>query len=108
MEVESAKCECCELREDCTRGYILGVKADFGGRWLCGLCSEAVVEQDDVYCISELGFQACNVRCNNLAKCVFGLRIGRVSCRFEGFDRKCDHRILIHLCDGDLPFLSEK
>lgn len=43
--VESAKCECCELREDCTRGYIVGVKADFGGRWLCGLCSEAVREE---------------------------------------------------------------
>uniref|UniRef100_N1QT60 DUF1677 domain-containing protein n=1 Tax=Aegilops tauschii TaxID=37682 RepID=N1QT60_AEGTA len=42
--VESAKCECCELREDCTRGYIVGVKADFGGRWLCGLCSEAVAD----------------------------------------------------------------
>ncbi|VAI09129.1 unnamed protein product [Triticum turgidum subsp. durum] len=43
--VESAKCECCELREDCARGYIVGVKADFGGRWLCGLCSEAVREE---------------------------------------------------------------
>uniref|UniRef100_A0A0E0CVH5 Uncharacterized protein n=1 Tax=Oryza meridionalis TaxID=40149 RepID=A0A0E0CVH5_9ORYZ len=45
MEVESAECECCELREECTRGYILGVKADFGGRWLCGLCSEAVRDE---------------------------------------------------------------
>ncbi|KAL5218666.1 hypothetical protein ABZP36_019350 [Zizania latifolia] len=45
MEVESAKCECCELREECTRGYILGVKANFGGRWLCGLCSEAVRDE---------------------------------------------------------------
>ncbi|PNT78150.1 uncharacterized protein LOC100827342 [Brachypodium distachyon] len=45
MEVESAKCECCELREECTRGYIVGVKAAFGGRWLCGLCSEAVREE---------------------------------------------------------------
>ncbi|KAL6901810.1 hypothetical protein ACP4OV_004686 [Aristida adscensionis] len=45
MEVECAKCECCELREDCTRDYILGVKAAFGGRWLCGLCSEAVRDE---------------------------------------------------------------
>uniref|UniRef100_A0A0D9WND5 Uncharacterized protein n=1 Tax=Leersia perrieri TaxID=77586 RepID=A0A0D9WND5_9ORYZ len=29
----------------CTRGYILGVKADFRGRWLCGLCSEAVRDE---------------------------------------------------------------
>uniref|UniRef100_A0A0D9WND8 Uncharacterized protein n=1 Tax=Leersia perrieri TaxID=77586 RepID=A0A0D9WND8_9ORYZ len=40
MEVESAECECCELREDCTRGYIVGVKADFGG-----LCSEVVRDE---------------------------------------------------------------
>ncbi|CAL4924986.1 unnamed protein product [Urochloa decumbens] len=45
MEIESAKCECCGLREDCTREYIAGVKAGFGGRWLCGLCSEAVRDE---------------------------------------------------------------
>ncbi|KQJ96773.1 uncharacterized protein LOC100841238 [Brachypodium distachyon] len=45
MEIESAKCECCGLREDCTAEYIAGVKADFGGRWLCGLCSESVRDE---------------------------------------------------------------
>ena len=45
MEIESAECECCGLREDCTREYIAAVKADFGGRWLCGLCSEAVRDE---------------------------------------------------------------
>jgi len=45
MEVESAKCECCGLREDCTGEYIAAVKAGFGGRWLCGLCSEAVRDE---------------------------------------------------------------
>lgn len=43
--VECAKCECCGLAEDCTRDYILGVRAAFGGRWLCGLCSEAVRDE---------------------------------------------------------------
>ncbi|ESW29113.1 hypothetical protein PHAVU_002G044400 [Phaseolus vulgaris] len=42
MEVESVKCECCGLKEDCTQEYILDVKAKFDGKWLCGLCSEAV------------------------------------------------------------------
>ncbi|RLN42915.1 uncharacterized protein C2845_PM01G03770 [Panicum miliaceum] len=37
--VECAKCECCGLT------YILGVRAAFGGRWLCGLCSEAVRDE---------------------------------------------------------------
>ncbi|XP_062213584.1 uncharacterized protein LOC133914498 [Phragmites australis] len=45
VAVECAKCECCGLREDCTRDYILGVRAAFGGRWLCGLCSEAVRDE---------------------------------------------------------------
>ncbi|XP_062221308.1 uncharacterized protein LOC133920728 [Phragmites australis] len=42
MEVEAMSCECCGLDEECTGEYIGGVRAYFGGRWLCGLCSEAV------------------------------------------------------------------
>jgi hypothetical protein len=42
MEVEAVGCECCGLEEECTGEYIGGVRAYFGGRWLCGLCSEAV------------------------------------------------------------------
>ncbi|KAF7146421.1 hypothetical protein RHSIM_Rhsim04G0201400 [Rhododendron simsii] len=45
MEVELAKCECCGLKEDCTQDYITEVKAKFDGKWLCGLCSEAVRDE---------------------------------------------------------------
>ncbi|KAJ1298701.1 hypothetical protein BS78_01G473900 [Paspalum vaginatum] len=45
VAVECAKCECCGLAEDCTRDYVLGVRAAFGGRWLCGLCAEAVRDE---------------------------------------------------------------
>lgn len=45
MEIESAKCECCGLREDCTQDYISEVKEKFEGKWLCGLCSEAVRDE---------------------------------------------------------------
>ncbi|KAF8388078.1 hypothetical protein HHK36_026744 [Tetracentron sinense] len=45
MEIESAKCECCGLKEDCTQDYISEVKAKFDGKWLCGLCSEAVRDE---------------------------------------------------------------
>jgi hypothetical protein len=41
-EVQAVSCECCGLEEECTGDYIGGVRACFGGRWLCGLCSEAV------------------------------------------------------------------
>ncbi|XP_074294677.1 uncharacterized protein LOC141622540 [Silene latifolia] len=39
------KCECCALKEECTIEYIEGVKAKFNGKWLCGLCSEAVGDE---------------------------------------------------------------
>jgi len=42
MEVEAVSCECCGLEEECTGEYTAGVRAYFGGRWLCGLCSESV------------------------------------------------------------------
>ncbi|KAE9618241.1 hypothetical protein Lal_00046995 [Lupinus albus] len=45
MEIESAKCDCCALKEDCTQDYINEVKAKFDGKWLCGLCSEAVIDE---------------------------------------------------------------
>ncbi|KAF9673728.1 hypothetical protein SADUNF_Sadunf10G0054300 [Salix dunnii] len=45
MEIESVQCECCGLKEDCTQEYISEVKAKFDGKWLCGLCSEAVRDE---------------------------------------------------------------
>lgn len=45
MEIELAKCECCGLMEDCTQDYISEVKSNFDGKWLCGLCSEAVRDE---------------------------------------------------------------
>lgn len=39
------KCECCGLKEECTQDYINEVKAKFEGKWLCGLCSEAVRDE---------------------------------------------------------------
>ncbi|GLJ17895.1 hypothetical protein SUGI_0313290 [Cryptomeria japonica] len=45
MEVEVAKCECCGLKEDCTPAYIARVRERFHGRWVCGLCAEAVKDE---------------------------------------------------------------
>ncbi|KAK4792291.1 hypothetical protein SAY86_022726 [Trapa natans] len=47
METELEKCECCGLKEECTQDYITEVKAKFQGKWLCGLCSEAVRDEAD-------------------------------------------------------------
>lgn len=44
-EVEDAKCECCGMSEECTAEYIDKVRNKFSGKWICGLCSEAVKEE---------------------------------------------------------------
>lgn len=46
-EVEDAKCECCGMSEECTPEYIRGVRRRFAGRWVCGLCAEAVTGEAD-------------------------------------------------------------
>lgn len=43
-EVIQAECECCGLQEDCTQDYIERIKDCYSGKWVCGLCSEAVKE----------------------------------------------------------------
>ncbi|KAL1562284.1 hypothetical protein AAHA92_04876 [Salvia divinorum] len=44
-ELAFAKCECCGLTEECTQEYIKRVCERFSGRWICGLCSEAVKDE---------------------------------------------------------------
>ncbi|XP_059642838.1 uncharacterized protein LOC132284725 [Cornus florida] len=44
-EVEDAKCECCGMSEECTPEYIDRVRDKFLGKWICGLCAEAVKEE---------------------------------------------------------------
>ncbi|CAL1378252.1 unnamed protein product [Linum trigynum] len=44
-EVEDAKCECCGMSEECTPEYIDRIRSKFLGKWICGLCSEAVKEE---------------------------------------------------------------
>ncbi|PON79414.1 hypothetical protein PanWU01x14_011490, partial [Parasponia andersonii] len=42
VDVEFARCDCCGLTEECTLGYIARIRERHQGRWICGLCSEAV------------------------------------------------------------------
>ncbi|GMY34350.1 hypothetical protein FCV25MIE_29592 [Fagus crenata] len=44
-EVEDARCECCGMSEECTPEYIEKVRNKFFGKWICGLCTEAVKEE---------------------------------------------------------------
>ncbi|KAE9584629.1 hypothetical protein Lal_00021787 [Lupinus albus] len=44
-EVEDAKCECCGMCEECTQEYINLICDKFFGKFVCGLCSEAVKEE---------------------------------------------------------------
>jgi hypothetical protein len=38
-------CECCGLREECTPAYVERMRAISCGRFVCGLCVEAVKEE---------------------------------------------------------------
>ncbi|KAL3511749.1 hypothetical protein ACH5RR_024466 [Cinchona calisaya] len=44
-EVEDAKCECCGMIEEYTLEYVDKVRGKFCGKWICGLCAEAVKEE---------------------------------------------------------------
>ncbi|KAG6473600.1 hypothetical protein ZIOFF_067517 [Zingiber officinale] len=46
LELEFVACDCCGLTEECTPGYVAVVRERHGGRWICGLCAEAV--QDEI------------------------------------------------------------
>ncbi|KAL2517993.1 Protein of unknown function (DUF1677) [Abeliophyllum distichum] len=45
VEFAFAKCECCGLTEECTEDYIASVQERYSGRWICGLCAEAVKDE---------------------------------------------------------------
>lgn len=44
-EFELAECGCCGLKEECTPAYIARVREKYEGRWICGLCAEAVKDE---------------------------------------------------------------
>ncbi|KAH7441499.1 hypothetical protein KP509_03G040700 [Ceratopteris richardii] len=45
LGVKKLECECCGMEEECTQVYEERVRAALCGRWLCGLCEEAVWEE---------------------------------------------------------------
>ncbi|XVF35146.1 hypothetical protein REPUB_Repub18cG0120000 [Reevesia pubescens] len=45
VEIRCVKCESCGFTEECTPAYILRVRERYQGRWICGLCVEAVKDE---------------------------------------------------------------
>ncbi|CAM8907430.1 unnamed protein product [Rhodiola kirilowii] len=43
--VDSVNCDSCGFTEDCTAAYISLVRDRYQGRWICGLCAEAVKDE---------------------------------------------------------------
>lgn len=43
--VKRVECACCGIWEECTTGYIGWVRERFGGDWVCGLCEEAIKDE---------------------------------------------------------------
>ncbi|KAK4349911.1 hypothetical protein RND71_029224 [Anisodus tanguticus] len=44
-EVENAKCECCGMSDEYTSEYIGQIRKKYSGKWICGLCVDAVKEE---------------------------------------------------------------
>lgn len=44
-ENEFAECDCCGLTEECTREYMDTIRERYQGKWICGLCGEAVKDE---------------------------------------------------------------
>jgi hypothetical protein len=45
IEVMYVKCDCCGLTEECTIAYIDRIRKRYQGKWICGLCAEAVKDE---------------------------------------------------------------
>ncbi|XP_061361791.1 uncharacterized protein LOC133305553 [Gastrolobium bilobum] len=45
VEVECVKCDSCGFTEECTLSYISRLRQRYQGKWLCGLCVEAVKDE---------------------------------------------------------------
>lgn len=45
IEIQFAQCECCALTEECTPAYIERIRERYMGKWVCGLCAEAVKDE---------------------------------------------------------------
>ncbi|GMI92655.1 hypothetical protein like AT5G20670 [Hibiscus trionum] len=44
-ETHCVQCESCGFTEECTVAYIVRVRERYQGRWICGLCIEAVKDE---------------------------------------------------------------
>ncbi|KAI3763394.1 hypothetical protein L1987_53851 [Smallanthus sonchifolius] len=44
-ELVFAKCDCCGLMEECTPAYIETIRQRYVGKWMCGLCGQAVDDE---------------------------------------------------------------
>ncbi|XP_047342253.1 uncharacterized protein LOC124945799 [Impatiens glandulifera] len=45
IEIQFVKCDCCGLTEECTQRYIDRIRERYQGKWICGLCAEAVKDE---------------------------------------------------------------
>ncbi|XP_026440821.1 uncharacterized protein LOC113339812 [Papaver somniferum] len=45
LEFEFVKCNCCGMNEECSQEYIEKIRERYQGKWVCGLCSEAIDEE---------------------------------------------------------------
>jgi len=75
QQVEEARCECCGMQEECTPEYVRRVRERYCGRWVCGLCAEAVNGEAD----SRHGGRTEEALAAHMAVCGRFNRVGRAN-----------------------------
>jgi len=75
QQVEEARCECCGMQEECTPEYVRRVRERYWGRWVCGLCAEAVNGEAD----SRHGGRTEEALAAHMAVCGRFNRVGRAN-----------------------------
>jgi len=75
QQVEDTRCECCGMQEECTPEYVRRVRERYCGRWVCGLCAEAVNGEAD----SRHGGRTEEALAAHMAVCGRFNRVGRAN-----------------------------
>ncbi|OAY83224.1 hypothetical protein ACMD2_18029 [Ananas comosus] len=86
-------CECCGLAEECTRSYVARVRSGFCGRWVCGLCSEAVAEELRRHVVKEEALRAHMEVCRRFSKVAANPAVALVGTMVEILRRESNKKL---------------
>nr|CAD1825704.1 unnamed protein product [Ananas comosus var. bracteatus] len=79
--------------EECTRSYVVRVRSGFCGRWVCGLCSEAVAEELRRHVVKEEALRAHMEVCRRFSKVAANPAVALVGAMVEILRRESNKNL---------------